>query len=275
MKKLPPNSPLGEFFPQRVNLLEPREEKWRPPIFRRPGGLWSDTLALLRRFFDLQAGSIWNDLASLLPHISGDVLDAGCGAQPYRKLFPSTANYRGIDFIHAQSRFGYQAPDTTYYQGDVLPIASHSCDLILATETLEHVLDPPTFLSEARRCLRAGGWLVLTMPFAARWHFIPYDYWRMTPSGIDHLLRSSGFGETRVFARGNAGTVACYKVMAILLPLLLPSSASVFVRWISRLAAVPCIPVLILLAAAGNLTLRASGGDDCLGYTVLAQRGID
>ena len=155
------------------------------------------------------------------------------------------------------------------------PIASHSCDLILATETLEHVLDPPTFLSEARRCLRAGGWLVLTMPFAARWHFIPYDYWRMTPSGIDHLLRSSGFGETRVFARGNAGTVACYKVMAILLPLLLPSSASVFVRWISRLAAVPCIPVLILLAAAGNLTLRASGGDDCLGYTVLAQRGID
>jgi len=47
------------------------EEEWRPPLFPPRGNCWSGILARLRRFFDLQAGSIWNDLASLLAQASG------------------------------------------------------------------------------------------------------------------------------------------------------------------------------------------------------------
>jgi len=75
-----------------------------------------------------------------------------------------------------------------------------------------------------------------------------------------------------VYARGNAGTVACYKMMALILPLLLPQRSARVLRWMRRLLAVPLIPFVAILAAVGNLTLRGRGGADCLGYTVLSTR---
>jgi hypothetical protein len=35
------------------------------------------------------------------------------------------------------------------------------------------------------------------------------------------------------------------------------------------------LPLFVLLAVIANLSLSGSGGDDCLGYTVLAVRGPD
>jgi hypothetical protein len=67
----------------------------------------------------------------------------------------------------------------------------------------------PVFLLKER--LVPGGTLVLTVPFTARWHFIPYDYWRFTPSSFHHLLTTTGFRSGRVYAHGNALTVPCYK----------------------------------------------------------------
>ena len=269
-----PNS-LEQPFGHRANMLEKTRENWRPPLFLSPGGWWSDSIGRLRRFFDLQASSIWNDVARLSPHIAGTVLDVGCGAQPYRRLFKSAAHYLGIDSGNAKSHFGYNAPDTVYYTGDVWPVENASIDFILSTETLEHVLEPLQFLNEGRRCLRPGGAILLTMPFAARWHYIPYDYWRFTPSGLHHLLETAGFIETRVYARGNAGTVACYKMIALILPLLMPRDSAPILRWALRLLAIPLIPLVMILAVIGNLTLLGRGGDDCLGYTVLSKRGLD
>lgn len=253
-------------------MLDAREEKWRPPLFVAACSRTSDLVARLRRVFDLQARSIWIDLHTLLPHVSGSVLDVGCGAQPYRRLFSSAVHYHGIDAYNAKSQFGYHVSDTTYYKGDVWPVEDASVDFILCTETLEHVLEPQSFLREAIRCLRPGGVILLTIPFAARWHFIPQDYWRFTPSGLQHLLDGCGFVQTRVYARGNAGTVACYKLMAIILPLLMPFGSAGLIAWLKRLIAVPLIPFLMILAALGNLTLHGRGGDDCLGYTVVARR---
>ena len=123
----------------------------------------------------------------------------------------------------------------------------------------------------ALRCLRPGGRLLLTVPFAARWHFIPHDYWRYTPSGLHLLLTAAGFEDIHIAARGTPVTVACYKAMALLLGLLFGSDAAPHSA-ASRLVGVACLPVLGLLAALGNLSLLADHGDDCLGYTVIAQR---
>jgi len=81
-------SSFDEIFRHRANMLEAKEEKWRRRSFYLRVTM-SGVVARLRRFFDLQAGSIWNDLARLLPHAEGAVLDVGCGAQPYRELFTS------------------------------------------------------------------------------------------------------------------------------------------------------------------------------------------
>ncbi len=255
----------------RPNLTEAAIEAWRPPLFRSQAGRLSRLVAACRRCVDLQAGSIWKDLSRLLPRCRGTVVDVGCGAQPYRSLLAADVNYIGIDTADAKNHFGYEMPNTRYFTGDVWPLDDASADLLLATETLEHVLDPARFLSEAFRCLRAGGQVLLTVPFAARWHFIPHDYWRYTPSCLRRLLEAAGFADVQVYARGNALTVACYKVMALILPLLMPQRLGL-AALAFRLAGFACLPLLALLAAVGTLSLGGSGGNDCLGYTVVAQK---
>ncbi len=259
-------------FRQRSNLVQATSESWRPQLFTASTSKLSLFLASVRRFFDIQAGSGWRDLSAVLPSLQGTVLDVGCGAQPFRPLINPQATYLGIDTDEAKAHFGYEMPNTTYFSGDVWPVADSSVNVVLCTETLEHVLETRRFLGEAARSLAPDGTLLLTIPFAARWHFIPYDYWRFTPSSLNHLLTTTGFHSVRVYARGNAYTVACYKVMTVLLLFLMPQSGSSISRLLLRLVGLLFLPLFVLLAAIANLSLRGRGGDDCLGYTVFAMR---
>lgn len=247
----------------RENLAGRTEETWRPPACA--------DLGLLRRFFDLQAGSVFRDVRASLASAKGTLLDVGCGAQPYRPLVPAHVQYRAIDTAAAGKDFGYFAPDTTYYSGQQWPVRDGAVDVVLCTETLEHVLDPQQFLREAARCLSPGGRLILTVPFAARWHFIPNDYWRFTPSCLKSLLQSAGFDEIEVYARGNAVTVACYKDMAIVISLVIPQGRRSIKTIAGQALGILLLPFFAVCALAGNLSL-GGGGDDCLGYTVFARK---
>jgi SAM-dependent methyltransferase len=254
------------------NLALRSEERWRPPTFQPTNDRRSRGAAAVRRFFDLQAGSLWRELSEALATVRGTVLDVGCGAQPYRRLLPSGTEYIGIDTERAYADFGYAIPDVRLIGEDGRwPVQDAQVDVVLATETLEHVAEPPAFLAEAHRCLRPGGRILLTVPFAARWHYIPNDYWRFTPYALRMLLERAGFSEVVVHARGNELTVACYKALALLLPVALPQDAHGSVR-IAPLALL-LSPLAVFLAALANLSLRGAAGDDCLGYTVYALRG--
>jgi SAM-dependent methyltransferase len=257
---------------QRHNLAERAGEKWKPPALEAPRTTLQRLAFGVRRYFDLQAGSVWNDLAELVTEASGKVVDVGCGGQPYRSLLPASVEYQGIDIAEAVTKFGYEAPDTVYFTGTEWPSEAKDADLLLCTEVLEHVQNPANFLQEAYRCLRPGGRLIATVPFAARWHFVPFDYWRFTPSGLKQLLQQAGFRNVRVWARGNALTVACYKAMALFLPLLFPQAKGPGQTWLRRMIGAPGIPLFVLLAIVANASLRLEGGEDCLGYTVLADR---
>ena len=152
---------------RKRNLAEAESEYWQPPQFEPPARSASGKLlASARRFFDLQAGSIWRDLSAVLPSVTGKVLDVGCGAQPYRDLLRPSAKYCGIDTAAAKLKFGYELPETRYFDGDVWPVEDHSIDVLLITETLEHVYDTRQFLSEASRCCRKAR-SFSTVPFAA------------------------------------------------------------------------------------------------------------
>jgi hypothetical protein len=52
----------------------------------------------------------------------------------------------------------------------------------------------------------------------------------------------------------------------------LPQTGSQRARLARRVAGVAASPLLLVLAAVANLSLRRDGGDDCLGYTVFAAR---
>ena len=235
----------------RRNLALRTSESWRPPALRNP--------TLLRRLGDLQLQSIWRDLRPLLAHERGDVLDVGCGEQPYRPMLTHVRSYQGLDIADANDRFGYGRDDTLYVNGYPWPVPDESIDLALCTEVLEHVLEPADLLAEVRRCLRPGGRLLMTVPFAARWHFVPFDYWRFTPSAITHLLQEAGFIDVRIYSRGNPVTVAAQKVLALIAPL--PGGARV-----------PLLPVAATAALVGHWSLKRDWGEDCLGYTVAAKR---
>ena len=181
--------PPWKRLPHRRNQLDRATETWRPPLFKPVKTRSDHWLAAARRFLDLQAGSIWRDLRQLVPESRGVILDVGCGAQPYRSLVDPVASYRGIDYADAQRHFGYSMPDTTYYEGDRWPVSDASVDVVLSTETLEHVPDPPYSWPKHSVASSPAGSLILTVPFAARWHFIPHDYWRFTPSGLQRLSR--------------------------------------------------------------------------------------
>lgn len=259
---------------ERENLALRTDERWQPPTFRSDASGASRALAAARRFFDLQAGSLWRDLAPALASVRGTVIDVGCGAQPYRGLLAPGVSYVGLDTEQADADFGYALPGVRRIDpGGRWPVADAHADLVLATETLEHVPEPGHFLAEAHRCLRPGGRIILTVPFAARWHYIPHDYWRLTPSGLRLLLERAGFEDVVVHGRGNEWTVACCKLMAPLLSFALPQAAPGAMRVHPR--ALLAAPPIVALAALANLSLRGRSGDDCLGYTTYAVRPVE
>lgn len=258
---------MSEETGSRENFALRTSERWQPPAFRPPRTRRDRFIAAGRRLLDLQAASAWRDLKLELATAYGDVLDVGAGAQPYRPLLPSSARYRAIDVAVAGEAFGYDLPDTDYFEGDRWPVEDASINVVLATETLEHVPEPSVFLAEARRVLRPGGRIVLTVPFAARWHYIPHDYWRYTPSSLRNLLEGAQFGDVVVHARGNEVTVACYKLMALVLPALFPTDGGIKP---GRIAAILALPLVAALALVAHTSLRGDGGVDCLGWTATA-----
>jgi SAM-dependent methyltransferase len=189
---------------------------------------------------------------------TGAVLDVGCGEQPYGSLLSRARSYQGLDFAESHARLRYGRDDTTYVSGYPWPVPDRSIDLVVCTEVLEHVLDSPELLTELRRCLRPGGRLLMTVPFAARWHFVPYDDWRFTPSAILHLLSKAGFANVRVYGRGNPLTVVAQKVIALVAPL--------------GAMRIPLLPIAGAAAAVGDWSLKRDWGEDALGYTVVASR---
>ena len=156
-----------------------------------------------------------------MPRVRGVLADVGAGAQPFRDFLSPEVRYIAVDHEDAERRFGYLTPDTRYFRGPRLPLADAEATAILCTETLEHVRDTAAFLGELRRALAPGGLLILTVPFAARWHFVPQDFWRFTPAALDYVLKTAGFREVRVYARGGALAVACYKALGFILLMLM------------------------------------------------------
>ena len=122
----------------RRNLAFAEEEPWQPPAHSSPATRLGRIRAAARRALDLQAASVWRDLREILSAVRGALVDVGAGAQPYRGLLESSVSYRAIDRADARDRFGYDVPDTTYFEGDVWPVENGSADVVLATETLEH-----------------------------------------------------------------------------------------------------------------------------------------
>ncbi|MBF0611602.1 MAG: methyltransferase domain-containing protein [Magnetococcales bacterium] len=243
-------------------------EVFPSPPNRPPGKtISSKLLFFLRRVLDFQVQSVLLALTPWLAKREGLLLEVGCGAQPYRHLVHESCRYLCLDWVGAMSQFGYRAPQSVLFDGGEFPFQNGVFDGIFHTEVLEHVWDCRRFLSECRRVLKPGGVMFLSVPFQARYHYIPHDYWRFTPSALNRLLEESGFQKICVQPRGTDITVAAYKVITL------------FYRWASSgsmakiTLSLVMSPLLLLCLFVGHFSLFGKLGspDDTLGYIVTAQ----
>lgn len=248
-------------------------EVFQPIAVRAPHENW--VLFWIRCFFDLQLLTIFRFLVEPLSRCKGRVLDVGAGESPWRELLPSSVEYFGVD-ADSSCEFGMrQKSDVTYYDGIRLPFEEESFDHVLCTEVLEHVSDPAAFICDLNRVLRKGGTLILTVPWSARLHHLPYDYSRLTRFGLASLLESAGLIVVTIEERGNDVAVIANKLLVLMIRLLRPHHWHNFLwSWILAISVAPVV-IGFLFAAHATLLLRAGSSEDPLGYGVVAVKACD
>ncbi len=120
----------------------------------------------------------------------GVLLDVGCGAKPYEKIFePYVEHYFGLEY---SPESGYRGNNADFC-GDAaaLPLADESVDTILCTEVLEHLSNPEKTIAEFARVLRPSGTVITTAPFVYPIHDAQ-DFFRYSPDGLAAIMQRHG-----------------------------------------------------------------------------------
>ena len=99
------------------------------------------------------------------------VLDVACGSGYGSEVLAQAGAHSvvGVDLSPEASRYAdgrYSSDSTSFLAGDAehLPFRAASFDVIVSFETIEHLHDPFSFLSEVKRLLKPDGLLVISSP---------------------------------------------------------------------------------------------------------------
>lgn len=108
--------------------------------------------------------------------------------------------------------FDITASPVTQFVADAhqIPLGERSVDAVVVQAVLEHVLDPPTVVSEIHRVLKDGGLVYAETPFLQQVHAGAYDFSRYTASGHRYLFRQ--FEELAAGAVAGPGTQLLWSV---------------------------------------------------------------
>lgn len=81
-------------------------------------------------------------------------------------------------------------------------IADGTFDIVVSTQTLEHVPHPWRWLPEVARICAPGGLIYLCSPNTWGYHGYPSDCWRVWPDGLRALMDEAGLEPLDVYANG-------------------------------------------------------------------------
>lgn len=124
------------------------------------------------------------------------VADIGAGLCPFYDLF-SQFKLVSIDF------FPYPDVDIVADITESIPLNDAVCDIVILSNTLEHLKNPMATLRECHRILKKGGLIIGTVPFLLQVHQEPYDFHRYTNFMLEYMLLQCGFSHREVRPLGN------------------------------------------------------------------------
>ena len=128
-------------------------------IFRRKAGVQSKWHHLKFSF-----------VATLLSGSVRRLVDAGCGPGTFSQVVSNDIEYLGLDISQAQVEYATHAYASTKHKfvvaANYWPAPSGFADAVTLVEVIEHLTIEQTnvVFSEAMRCLRPGGQIVVTTP---------------------------------------------------------------------------------------------------------------
>jgi SAM-dependent methyltransferase len=244
-------------------------ESFRPVSNTPPSGIAGKTKFYGRMLLDLQILTVFRDLREKLPNYKGDVLDVGCGQSPYRFLLdPSATRYVGIDILDAD-KFDYRNSEIVPFDGKHIPFPDDHFDAVICTEVLEHVADFQGLVDEIHRVMKEGSEAIVTVPWSARRHYVPYDYFRYTPSTLATMF--ARFRDVKITARGTDVSTIGSKLVVLWFRNLLPANRRGW--WLVPLwiLASPLLGLALVVAHLCTATDTGSS-DDPLGYTIVVTK---
>ncbi|MCS7187809.1 MAG: class I SAM-dependent methyltransferase [Armatimonadetes bacterium] len=117
----------------------------------------------------------------------------------------------GLDISFSSCREAKEAWDIITVCSDSLPLPfkSQTFHLVLLRHSLEHLFSPKKVLSDVRRVLKEGGWVVLEVPnanslgrkiFAEKWDTweLPRHLHHFTPKTLRKVLEQAGFKDIKI-----------------------------------------------------------------------------
>lgn len=245
------------------------KEHFRPVKNTAPTSWLGRLIFFGRMLLDFQILTIFRDLKTSVPAFRGNVLDVGCGQSPYRFLLDErVTDYYGIDIVDAD-KFDYANKDIICFNGRHIPFENEKFDCILCTEVLEHVFDYQDLVNEMRRVLRSGGVGIITIPWSARQHYVPHDFFRYTRFSLEKIFAE--FDQVEIRPRGTDVAVIANKLLVLWARNLLPHE-----KW--KILFVPVwlifspIPIAAVLLAHLCILFELGGHDDPLGFTIAVRK---
>lgn len=208
---------------------------------------------------------------------AGRLVDVGCGQKPFRS-FLSPRRYVGVDLPHFSGGMADAAPAADVYaDGGSLPFREGSVDTVTAFQILEHTPDPCRILAEARRILRPGGRIIVSVPQSYPMHGVPHDYYRYTEHGLRHLLERAGFAVETLRSNGSFGAYVGLMINIYLFQHFFEFRERYWVKVVMGLLKIALTPVILTVVFVVNvvgLALDALFHDPYFtsNYTAVARR---
>lgn len=145
-------------------------------------------------------------------HLSGEVLDVGCGS-----------NVLYLDFIPREKGthmnvFDQKVGQVMDFERDALPQSTNTFDTVLVLNVLEHVFNYNHLIDEMKRVMKPGGTLIGFTPFLVRYHPDPHDFFRYTDQALAKILAAHTFNDIHIEPIGVGPFMASLNVFLISIP---------------------------------------------------------